>query len=343
VNLSEPRMTESFVVTSPADDPLGILATTAPVMENNAQVRLDAEAARAFAAACRRTSPPVAEEDALHATFLPPRRFCTYLLALEAMNFCFWDEAPRWSVDYRGHRHDGYWALAAALHRALREDALPLWDAHYLAELDEAALAHLLRGEGRPVPLLAERTANVREAGRVLLERWGGEFANVVEAAYGDAVTLVRLIVREFPSFRDETRWHGHVVKFFKRAQITVADLTRMLPDPPGGPLTGLERLTAFADYKVPQVLRKEGILVPDEALAARLERGEELPAGSDEEIAIRAATVWGVEWVVRAWRRLLPEGESAPSAADVDLRLWLAGQDKSGLPPYHRTRTIYY
>ena len=34
---------------------------------------------------------------------------------------------------------------------------------------------------------------------------------------------------------------------------------------------------------------------------------------------------------------------EAPITAAQVDGLLWAAGQDKTGLPPYHRTRTVYY
>ena len=46
---------------------------------------------------------------------------------------------------------------------------------------------------------------------------------------------------------------------------------------------------------------------------------------------------------IVRALRILGPKGSPAPTAAEVDYLLWSAGQGKPGLPPYHRTRTIYY
>lgn len=332
-------MPAAFTFDPPPDDPLGVLSSTAAPARDNSWVRIDPAAVQRFAEAHREAPPPVNAEDPLHCTFLPPRRFLNYLLALEAVNFCFWDDEPRWRVHHRGAAHDGYWALAAALHRAVADEAVPLWDAQWLASVDEVRLGRLLRGEGRPPPLLAERTAHLREAGRVLLERWDGAFANMVEQAAGDAAALVRLIETAFPSFRDEATWQGRPVRFLKRAQICVGDLARMLPDPPGGPLRGLERLTAFADYKVPQVLRREGMLVYAPALAERLERGEPLPPGSPEEVAIRAATVWVCEWAARALRAL---GVPA-TAMDVDYRLWSAGQHKAGLRPYHRTRTVYY
>ena len=333
------------------EDPLGVLTSTAPVVRRAAHVSLDPEAVPRFVANHPRTAfsaLPALAEEALHCTFLSPRRRLNYLLALEALNFCFWDEAPRWEVAWAGQRHDGYWALAAALRRAIRDDALPLWDAHWLAGLGMEDVRRLLRGEGRAIPLLEARVAHLNEAGRVLVERWEGQFANLVAKSAGDAPRLALAIAEAFPSFRDEAQWRGQTVRFHKRAQICVADLARLLPDHPLGKMDGLECLTAFADYKVPQVLRAHGVLRLSAGLAARVDAGEEIPAGSEAEIEIRAATVWGCEWLTRAYNGAAsPHGtasaEAPITAAQVDGLLWAAGQDKTGLPPYHRTRTVYY
>ena len=336
-------MAEGFNFQLEREDPIGVLSTTAPIAEGASAVTIDAEAVERFARAHGGRQPPLLQEDSLHCTDLPSERFLNYLLVLEALNFCFWDEPPRWQVNYRGARHDGYWALAAALHRAIHEDGLPLWDAGFLAALEAEPLARLLRGEGRPPTLLAARLANLREVGQVLGERWEGRFANLVAACEGEAARLVERIVAEFPSFRDEAQWQGRSVRFYKRAQICVADLARLLLDHRLGRVAGLEALTAFADYKVPQVLRAEGILRLASGVAARVDRGEHLPAGGQEEVELRAATIWGCEWIVRALRKLGSRGGPAPTAAGVDFLLWSAGQGNPGLPPYHRTRTIFY
>lgn len=166
-------------------DPLGVLESTQPVVRGAKHVHIIPEAVARFAASPQAAEPTAPLEDTLHCTWLPPRRFCNYLLALECLNFCFWDEEPRWRVAYGEGRHDGYWALAAALNRTLREDAVPVWDARWLAEVDEARLERMLRGEGRPIPMLPERAQHLREAGAALLARWGGEFAKLIEAAGG--------------------------------------------------------------------------------------------------------------------------------------------------------------
>jgi len=326
----------------PFDDPLGVLSSTAAVMEKTVFVRLDPEATLRFARLHAGQSPPLHAEDNLHCTHLPPDRFLNYLLVLEALNFCFWDFDPRWRVPYGNQKHDGYWALTAALHRAIEVEQTPLWDAGWLANVTDEQVAHLLRGEGRPIPLLAERANHLREVGTVLSDRWEGQFANTIQNCERDAVRLVNLIAQEFSSFQDQTESEGRTILFLKRAQICVADLNRMLPNPPGGSLKGIEHLTAFADYKVPQVMRATGVLVLDPQLADRIDRLETIPANSPEEIALRAATIWGCEWLARAITKARPAQPPA-TAADVDYLLWSFGQDKSGLPPYHRTRTIFY
>jgi len=338
-----------FELTLLRPDALDVLTTTAPVVRAASWVRIDADAIRRFAGATALGLPPAAGEDSLHCTFLPPKRLLNYLLVLEALNFSFWDGEPRWRVAVSRERHDGYWALAAALRRAIRDDATPLWDAHWMAQADVRQMTHLLRGDGHPVPLLAERAANVREAGEVLLARWQGEFANLVTATGGDAGILVKLIARGFDSFLDTALWAppqggpSQTVRFLKRAQICAADLAKLLPDHPLGQVTGLRQLTAFADYKVPQVLRKLGILVYADALAVCIDGKQELASGSREEVEIRAATIWACEWIARALAERAGSPPGGVTASDVDYRLWLMGQDKTGLLPYHRTRTIYY
>src|SRR5262249_30657717 len=101
-----------------------------------------------------------------------------------------------------------------------------------------------------------------------------------------------------------------------------------------------LDRLTAFADYKVPQLLRRQGVLVYAAALAERVDSYTPIPHDSEEELEIRAATIWAVELLRRALDR---RGIARPASA-IDYRLWAASQAADPeMRPYHRTLTIYY
>ncbi len=266
-------------------------------------------------------------------------RTVNWLLLLDALNFCFWAEKgqPRWSIDYQGETLNGYWAEAAALTRAV-EEGIPLWDAEYLSSLSTETMAHIFRGT-QTIPLLEQRATHAREVGQVLLERYDGQFAHAIEQVEKNAVKLVLLLAQDFSSFHDVALYRNHEVRFFKRAQICVADLYNAFGGKQWGEFTNIDQLTAFADYKLPQVLRHYHVLEYQSALAKHVDAQELLEPGSEEELEIRAATIWACEQLRRA---MLQQGYVLTSS-EIDQRLWLLGQHSDEMRPYHRTRTIYY
>lgn len=325
-------------------DGLGVLSSTAEVVHAATLVQLDPQAVRRIAndLAAGPLEVP-AWNDTYHWSDGGARTVNTTLL-LDALNFCFWADhgAERWSLTYRGEQLDGYWALAAALKRAIEDDRLPLWDASFLVGLTPETAQRIFHppgGSRGQIPLFEHRVTNMREVGAVLLGHFNGWFAAAIERAGHDAVALARLVARTFPSFNDTASFGGTRVRFYKRAQILVGDLHGIFGGRDWGALGGLERLTAFADYKIPQLLREEGVLRYSSDLATIVDAREPLPAGSIPEVEIRAATIWGVELLRR---ELLARGV-AVRAFEVDWLLWARAQDRVGMRPYHRVRTIYY
>lgn len=327
----------------PVDDRLGVLSGCAPVVRAGALVTLDGAAVERMADRWAGVSWPASTGlDALHFSD-GTARTANWVLLLDALNFCFWVVPPqqRWRVEWHGTLLDGYAALAAALSRAVAE-GMPLWDAAYLAQLGPADLGEMLRpAPGHPaIPLFAARLANAREVGRVLLTSYAGTFTQAIAAAAGDAVRLALLLGRDFPSFADVATWAGRPVPLLKRAQICVADVRAAFHGTGWGALRGMDHLTAFADYKLPQLLRAVGVLVYAPWLAERVDSARELTAGAPAEVEIRAATIWAVELLRRALaRRGVHQWASA-----IDARLWTESQTTPGdARPYHRTRTICY
>ena len=95
-----------------------------------------------------------------------------------------------------------------------------------------------------------------------------------------------------------------------------------------------LDRLTIFADNLVPHVLRMDGVLVYDPALAARIDAGELLEPGPEER-EIRACAVHACEPIAADW---------ACRRAMLDMWLWNRGQQPHyKAVPRHRTRTVFY
>jgi hypothetical protein len=163
---------------------------------------------------------------------------------------------------------------------------------------------------------------------------------SLLHAASGSAVRLVCGIVSHFPSFRDEAFYRTGSVHFWKRAQIFASDLFTAFDGKGYGDYHDMDRLTAFPDYKLPQVLRELGIISYSHGLASRIDAMEYLQAGSEEEVEIRAMTVWAVEGLRKGFK----EGGQTLTSPRVDGWLWQLGQlDAFRKHPYHRCRTIYY
>ncbi len=315
---------------------LDVLGTTRAVVRTARDVRLDTSAIDRLAMRFRDAEVERPAWRIWPHYWDDTSRTANYLLVLDALNFSFWG-TPRWRVSYQGGVYDGYWALAVALRRGI-DEGWPLFDARELARLQIADVAHLLRGEGE-LPMLAERTANLREVGQVLVERFEGSFANAVQRADGRAMRLTALLAKCFSSFDDRALYQGSEVQFFKRAQILVSDLFGAFNGQGLGRFDDLNSLTAFADYKLPQTLREDGVLVYSPALETLVDAQQELAAGDPREVEIRVATVWAVELLRQALSGL---GRQL-AAFELDWLLWSQAQSRSLPRPYHRTRTIFY
>jgi hypothetical protein len=142
------------------------------------------------------------------------------------------------------------------------------------------------------------------------------------------------------PLYRDVSQYAGFEVPFYKRAQLTSADLAAVFKGEGYGAFTDLDQLTIFADNLVPHVLRREGVLVYAPALADRIDAGELLEPGSPDEVEIRAAAVQAVESCIS----LMRNAGVKMTARQLDTALWTWGQAPAmKAHPRHRARTTNY
>jgi len=111
-------------------------------------------------------------------------------------------------------------------------------------------------------------------------------------------------------------------VWLLKRAQIFVHDLAIAGAERGLFEITGLDRLTVFADNMLPYVLETNGVLRYDPDLSRRIGAGELLEPGSRAEIELRAVTVHACELL----RRALVANGYAITARDLDFALWNCG-----------------
>src|SRR3989338_1804752 len=230
-----------------------------------------------------------------------------FVFALNSMSFSYWG-IPKWTITYHEKEYDGAQAMMACLGRA-REQGIR-FTPNYFATIRREDLEEILRGKGE-IPLLDERLKDLQEVGKVTLQKYKGDFRYLIDQAQGDAVQLVDLLVNNFPSLRDSSNYRGQRVWFSKRAQLLTSDI----------------------NYVV------ENLKYSDE-LQQKIRAGIQLPAGCEEEVEIRAHTIWAVELIKEQLKQTPPHLTSM----QINDYLWLEGQVK--LPTdelYHLTRTTAY
>ena len=241
-----------------------------------------------------------------------PAEVAHFMLVLDSVNF-----GSGWFPTLRKRPGmSGYFTVASSLTDFWRSSGG--WSVEELRALSVEDVAAVL-GQERSYELMSLYTDALRDLGRFLGSR---RSIDLVAEAAGSAERLASMLAGGMPFFDD--------VGFWKRAQITANDLA----------LAGvaefhdLDRLTIFADNLVPHVLRVDGALVYEPALAARIDAGELLPPGGEER-EIRGCAVHACE--------LLSERLGIPPR-QIDTALWSRGQaPEYKAVPRHRCRTVFY
>ncbi|KAI9485058.1 hypothetical protein BDB00DRAFT_851687 [Zychaea mexicana] len=276
-----------------------------------------------------------------------------WIFLVDILNFSFWSDLDksdkcqphpeRYTVVLHGKAYTGYWSLCAAINRAL-EQGIPVTDASYYANASDDDLKAVFASDTREhIPLMDQRIAVMREAGRVLLEEFDGSFVNCIRQARQSASALLELLTQYFPSFRDIHSFEGRQVAILKRAQILIADIWACFDGQGYGEFYDIDTITMFADYRVPQALYSLGVLKYSADLMTKLEKRELLSSGSREEIEIRGNSIWAVELMVRRIKEIDPT--QAVNAILMDFYIWDTAkelQDQMTVP-IHRTRSIFY
>lgn len=259
-----------------------------------------------------------------------------FLLTLDAINFgsgYFPDLHKRPGMS-------GYFTIASCLNDLYRKQG-PL-TAERLAEITVAECTRIFDQDPANQPireLMQHFTIALNDLGRYLLDHFSARFTALVEAAASSAGRLVMLL-KKMPYFNDVEPYEDLTVPFYKRAQISASDLSIAFGGRGWGHFNDLDQLTIFADNLVPHVLRVEGILVYEADLLARIDSGALIPAGSAEEVEIRACAVHAVELI----RDEILRSGTAVTSSGLDHLLWNRGQQpRYKAIPRHRTRCTFY
>lgn len=309
----------------------------AEVAERATHVRIDHERLAAYAGEVPVESLGRRTDDPAHHPIGDPEDTAAFVVSLDAINF-----GSGWFPTLRKRPGmSGYHTVATSWREHAEAEGVPT--AYRLTELTRADTCRIFGqadDDGPAAELMELFASALNDLGAFLLEEYGGSFLAMIDDAGHSAERLVGILGR-MPVFHDVSEYHGVDVPFYKRAQITSVDLDLAFDGQGPGRFDDLHRPTMFADNLVPHVLRVDGVLVYDDALADLIERGELLAPGTDAEIEIRACGLHAVELL---GTRLREAGHERATSARLDTWLWTrGGGERYKARPRHRTRTICY
>ncbi|KAG8558864.1 hypothetical protein GDO81_017167 [Engystomops pustulosus] len=262
--------------------PLGPRETGKFITENSKDVTVDMEGVRSLAEKLfqkidrkeltlkgwkflHELNPQGSGEDALNWVFFA-----------DTLNFSFWSENQdkKYLVKYKGKDYSGYWSFCAAINRAL-DEGIPITTASYYSDITLDQLKYVFRSDTDvPITMIETRLEILHQTGKILMEKFGGSFLNCVKMSERSAAKLMQLVVENFPSYRDEAVFQGKKVAFYKRAQILVGDTWAVLEGKNEGSFHDIQKITMFADYRVPQTLLHFGVIRYSEEIVKKLKEG---------------------------------------------------------------------
>ncbi|PUU75849.1 hypothetical protein B9Z19DRAFT_1195180 [Tuber borchii] len=334
----------------------GVLESAQYIFDNSIDVALDrdsvVQAAKSIYDSIKRKSYSTQtwSEHELHPK-AKDENTLNFIFTMDVLNFSFWSEKSedtRFSVVYNGKKYTGYWSLIALINRAL-DEGIPITCPFFVSDPDicpDSLLEHVFRSDSEEqIPLLHDRITCLRQSGMILCERYDGSFANCVREAGQSASELIMRVADDFPCFRDEFKFEGRNVNFYKRAQILIADIWACFNSTSYGSFHDISSVTMFADYRVPVILNTMGCIMYAPKLEGHIRAHKPIPSGHSWELQLRGTTIWCVELIRREIEKNHPG--CGINAILIDFYLYDTAKEMEergeDMIPTHRTRSIWY
>lgn len=318
---------------------INVLETTKYVVDNSKLVKISTQSIYKMVQAVKPEDLEISELN-LFSYKWPWETSLQLILVFNTINFCFWakKDEPKWTIEFNGKKLDGAVALFRCLEKEVKRNS-DIFSGDELADLSTEHLRIILSGN-TVIPLFDERLECLREVGSVVERNFNNNLLKVFHESENDAIKLVDLLVNNFSRFNDISKIDSRDVAFYKRAQLNSKMISDLLVAHGKNKLKNLDKLTAFADYKIPQILRRFGVLEYALDLANKVDSFELIEPSSQEEVEIRANMIWAVELI----KQELKKKYDFVTSSHIDSMLWSMSQTKSSNEkPYHRTLTTAY
>jgi len=334
-----------------------VLSTTKYVVQNSQDIKINQEKIKILAQKLVKTKLPTWNKK-YHFSGSPADTI-QYFFLLDGLNFSFFatKNEKRWQINYNNEKISGYFALSCALKKAIAK--YPILDSHFAANIPLKTFKEIVAGKNQ-APLLLKRWQILKQVNQTLLKKYDGKAINLVKKANHSADKLVELILADFPCFRDITTYKDKKIYMLKRAQIFAGDVWGCLNGKGLGYFRDINKLTCFADYKIPQILHYFGVLEYSSKLLQKIKNQALIKPGSIEEIEIRANTIWAIELIKKEMAKPFGAAQGRPfgtptvsraepaqgrhlPAFQIDWLLWTMAKKIKMPMSHHHTRTIYY
>lgn len=307
----------------------------AAVAKKSAHVEINKAALQSYAEALPATK-ELSIYDTDHHFIGTDEETAAYVMVLDSINF---GGPSKWDLKNEGLQlvdNSLYFTMSTRLKEIFETDGII--DADTLATLTKAECKKMLGlpAQGEASDWLAMMyTKSMNSLGRFISENHDGKFMNVITAADGSVENLVQDLA-QLSTFNDAFYYKGTYVPFFKRAQITAADLHLAFSHMGKSLFNDIDNLTMFPDNAVAHTLHEDGILIYSDELEEKIRNGVTLEIGSEEEMEIRANTAHAIE--------LMKQYRPDLSAMNIDHMLWHRSHEPIYLSkPHHKTRSPFY
>lgn len=259
---------------------------------------------------------------------LPTETIINFLLVYESINFSFWG-TPKWTITTKKGKLDGSIALLYALLKYVKEN-----NTTDFSNITKEEFRNILKGNIE-IPLFNERYNIIKSTSKIVNNKMNGNFYQYVKNITIDT-KLFDIIVKNFPSFKDERTYNNDTIKLYKLAQLLTSDILH-IRELKENIEVDYSNLIGCADYKIPQILRGLDLVTYSSELASIVDSKKEIKENSIYEVEIRASQLI----VINKIKEIL-----GPKTKSIDINdyLFLQKNNKNiKLKPYHLTRTTNY
>lgn len=140
-----------------------------------------------------------------------------FLLIYDSINFSFWGN-PRWTIDTEKGKEDGSIALLYAMLKYVKEN-----NSTDFSKMTKEEFAKILKGNVE-IPLLEERYKIVKNISETVNRKMNGNFYEYIKDITSD-VELFNIIIKNFPSLKDERKYKEETIYLYKLGQLLVSDI----------------------------------------------------------------------------------------------------------------------